>query len=623
MAKKDKKSKEAKKARTAEKTAKNAKKGESKDKKLAKKRGDDSDEEDVDLDEMLKQLALDQQAFEEVRVETVDKPAKRVNAAMVGVNNNGRREIFLFGGEYTNTNSHLNFHNDLNVFSPDTEVWKKFTSQNSPLPRSSHAMCYHPSGILVLHGGEFASPKQSTFHHYSDTWILDAGTKEWTKIDTKGGPSARSGHRMACWKNYVVLHGGFRDLGTMTTYLDDVWVFDVLEHKWNQLSFPSNHPLPDARSGHSLIPTEEGIALYGGYCKVKAGKNLQKGKVLSDGWTLKMKSDLTQVRWDRRRKVGWQPSPRVGCSMQFHKKRGVLFGGVYDFEETEESLDSEFYNQLLTYNLETNRWFSLNIRENKERKKVAAKDRNRDQDLEDLLNEILSKANLQTEDDLSELELVKEREAEQEEVEKKEYAVLNHLPHPRFNAMTCVLNDTFYVYGGMYEMGESEFLLDSFYAIDLGKLNGVQVFWEDLSQLESQQQDEDDEESDDEEDDDEEDEETDQKLVSEEEEEDEEEEVEEAEMEVPDLRPWLPHPKPFETLRAFYLRTGPQFLEWSISQNRGAPKGGKYLKMKAFELSEDRWWERREYLQQAEDSLEEAGITDVVEKDFKTKSKRR
>ena len=40
------------------------------------------------------------------------------------------------------------------------------------------------------------------------------------------------------------------------------------------------------------------------------------------------------------------------------------------------------------------------------------------------------------------------------------------------------------------------------------------------------------------------------------EEEDEEEEIEE---EFPDARSWLPHPKPFESLRAFYSRTGAQF----------------------------------------------------------------
>ena len=80
---------------------------------------------------------------------------------------------------------HSKFYNDLYTYSIDNDTWRKISSKNSPLPRSSHAMCSHPSGIILMFGGEFSSPKQSTFYHYGDTWILDADTKEWQKIDSK------------------------------------------------------------------------------------------------------------------------------------------------------------------------------------------------------------------------------------------------------------------------------------------------------------------------------------------------------------------------------------------------------------------------------------------------------
>ena len=76
---------------------------------------------------------------------------------------------------------HSKFYNDLYTYSIDNDTWRKISSKNSPLPRSSHAMCSHPSGIILMFGGEFSSPKQSTFYHYGDTWILDADTKEWQK----------------------------------------------------------------------------------------------------------------------------------------------------------------------------------------------------------------------------------------------------------------------------------------------------------------------------------------------------------------------------------------------------------------------------------------------------------
>lgn len=634
MAKKDKKSKDAKKARSAEKQKKNLTKAEQKSKKVSKKLGEE-EEEEQDIDEILEQYAKEQERYQAITVEVCKRPSKRLNPAMVANPTQGKRELILFGGENTE-GSISHFYNDLYTYSIENDTWRKISSKNSPLPRSSHAMCAHPSGIILMFGGEFSSPKQSTFYHYGDTWILEADTKEWTKIDQKKGPSARSGHRLACWKNYILMHGGFRDLGTMSTYLNDLWLFDITSYKWTQVEFPPNHPIPDARSGHSLIPCADGAVIYGGYCKVKARKGLQKGKVLTDGWMLKMKADPSAIRFERRRKQGFVPSPRVGCSLVFHKNRGILFGGVYDYEESEEQIDSEFYNNLYSYQIETNRWYNLSLKPQRKQKQQQVKDKSRDEDLEDILNSILAKAKLNDDDDiedsheLSQIEKLKEEE-EREENENEdiiEYPIMNQLPHPRFNATTTVVDDILYIFGGIYEKGEHEFNLDSLYAIDLSKLDGVKVLWEDLTELEQEIEDSDEEEEDDDDfeyegegEDDDSEVNTDTKLEIEEEEE-EEEEASEDEMEIPDPRPWLPHPKPFETLRAFYVRTGAQFLEWAISSNRDSR--GKYLKKASFDLCEGRFWERREQVSISEDALEElGGVGDIIEKDNTKTTKRR
>lgn len=621
MAKKDKKSKDAKKARAAEKQKKNAGKAELKSKKKAIKSGEQ--EEDEDIDQILEQFAKEQELFQAVNVEVVKRPSKRLNPAMVANPIQGKKELLIFGGEHTE-NGVSHFYNDLHSYNVDNDIWRRITSKNSPLPRSSHAMCAHPSGIVLLFGGEFSSPKQSTFYHYGDTWILDADTKEWTKIDQKRGPSARSGHRLACWKNYIILHGGFRDLGAHTTYLNDMWLFDITTYKWVEVEFPPNHIVPDARSGHSLIPCADGAIIYGGYCKVKAKKGLQKGKVLSDIWTVKMKSDPKGIRFERRRKQGFNPSPRVGCSLTFHKNRGIMFGGVYDYDESEEQIESEFYNNLYSYQLENNRWYNLSLKPQKKKKQVQVEKKTRDEDLEDILNSILAKANLNDDDEdeeVSQIEKLKQLEEEEVNEERVEYPMVNQLPHPRFNPATCVLDDNYYIFGGIFERTEQEFCLDSFYSIDLSKLDGVKVYWEDHSELEQEYVDSDEEEDDDEDDeDDEEEEETEDE--EEEEEEETEEETEEVEEEFPDARPWLPHPKPFENLRAFYVRTGADFLQWAISSNREAR--GKYLKKAAFDLCEDRFWERREQVSIAEDELEElGGVGEVVEKDTSKTTKRR
>lgn len=630
MAKKDKKLKEAKKARTAEKQKKNASKSEEKSKKMAKKRGDE--EEDEDIDAILEQFAKEQEELTAVNVEVCDRPSKRLNPSMTASPLAGKRELLLFGGEVSD-NGVSRFYNELYAYSIDNNIWRKYTSKNSPLPRSSHAACAHSSGIVMMFGGEFSSPKQSTFYHYGDTWVLDAETKEWEKIEAKRGPSARSGHRLCAWKNYIILHGGFRDTGVTTTYLQDMWLFDITTYKWTQIEFPTTHSIPDARSGHSLIPHADGAVLFGGYCKTKLKKGLQKGKVLTDTWLIRMKADPKAIRFERRRKQGFQPSPRVGCSMVSHKNRGILFGGVYDYEESTDNIDSQFYNTLQSYQTETNRWYALNLKPRKKSKaKQDQKERNRDDELEDILNSILAKAKLNDDDEddgteLSQIELLRQME-EREEIENKkaEFPVVNQMPHPRFNATTCVVEDTLYIFGGIFERDEQEYNLDSLYAIDLNKLDGVRVLWEDLSELEKSVENSDDEEDDDEDDDDDEEEEDeddkDKESDDEEEEESEDETEDETEDAIPDPRPWLPEPKPFETLRAFYIRTGPQFLEWSMSSNRDAR--GKYLKKAAFDLCEDRFWERREQVRIAEDQLESlGGVGEVVEKDLTKTSKRR
>lgn len=648
MAKKQtKKDKEAKKARMAEKNAKNTAKSESKSKKMAIKMGDDED--DIGIDEILANYTKQQEEFQAVTVEKcIDPPSRRTNAVMVASPLQGKREFLLFGGETTvkaqdgprqsgavekgSTNSLAVFYNDLYSYSVDTDQWKKITSPNSPLPRSGHSMCVHPSGVILMFGGEFSSPKQTTFYHYGDTWVLDAQTNEWTKIEVKKGPSARSGHRMTYWKNYILLHGGFRDLST-AVYLNDLWAFDVTSYKWHQVEFPQTHMLPDARSGHSFVPSPEGGVIWGGYTKVKAGKGLQKGKVLTDSWLLKMKPDLKGIRWERRKKAPFAPSPRVGCSMVHHRGRGVLFGGVFDTEETEESLESVFYNNLYAYQVEQNKWFSLTLRPAKKRTVQVVKSKSeeraeREADLEANLSKILeSKMGIDDEDveeeRQSEITSPKLQEENDEEVPKlREYPVVNALPHPRFNVTSCVVDDTLFLFGGIWERGEKEFHLDSMYSIDLGKIDGLKVYWENLQELEEEDEDDYDEE-DEEEDEDEDEEDGDHVLVAEEEVEEEEEEEDDKESEgEPDPRPWLPHPKPFESLRAFYQRTSAELTKWVLGSDRDAR--GKDLKKGVFDLAEDRWWERREEVRIAEDAFEEmGGVEDVIERDAaKTKARR-
>ncbi|GMM52403.1 Kel3 protein [Starmerella bacillaris] len=620
MAKKDKAAKAAKRQRGLEKSLKNQKKSASKSKKLNAKLG----EEDEDIDEMLARFAQKQEDFEKVEIENCERPSKRQNATL-SPNPVNARELILFGGETLTKDGAAQFFNDLYIYNTYSNTWKQAKSANSPLPRSSHAICAHPSGVLVMHGGEFSSPKQSTFHHYGDTWVLDASTREWTKVDIRNGqssPQPRSGHRMCAWKNYILLFGGFRDLSDSTSYLGDLWAFDVTEYEWTKIEFPKTLSVPEARSGHSFLATNEGAVLFGGYTKVKASKGQQKGKILQDSWVLHMKADLENIKWERRKKGAYAPSPRIGFQLAPHRPgsgKGVMFGGVYDTEETEENLKSLFYNNLYSYQSETNRWYELRMRNIKQKQEVRSKvsnSKSNEEDLEKNLSQILKNLNIDLDEMIDDAEINPELSAENSTEEKAEFQVRLNPPHPRFNSAVCVQQDIFYIYCGQFEDGDSEYTFDSFYAVDLGKLDGYKVIWEEehIAANEARDEEEDDEEDDDEDDEDDEGEEpVDEVLVAESEDvEVEEGDSTEAEDEK-DLRPWLPHPKPFETISNFYRNHLEVFVQYALNDEPEAR--GKDLKKFAFEMARDRWWERREHVQGAEEELEDlGGVEDVVNK---------
>ena len=64
--------------------------------------------------------------------------------------------------------------------------------------------------------------------------------------------------------------------------------------------------------------------------------------------TRRMDLDLGKLKWERRKRVGYAPSLRSGCSMTHwaSKGMGVLFGGVLDEEKDEDDFESIFYNDM-------------------------------------------------------------------------------------------------------------------------------------------------------------------------------------------------------------------------------------------------------------------------------------
>ncbi|MCJ1287713.1 hypothetical protein MMC26_007065 [Xylographa opegraphella] len=656
MVKKDKKSKTAEqKARVA---AKQNKKAAQKEKKGKSKGNDESDADDIDLESVLEEYARQQALFLKVTEVVCEPPSPRASSTIIGSPAN-TNELFLFGGEFYN-GALATFFNDLFIYLVDRGEWRKVTSPNSPLPRSGHAWCRGGnSGGVYLFGGEFSSPKQGTFYHYNDFWRLDPSTREWTRLETKGkGPPARSGHRMTYFKNYILLFGGFQDTSQQTKYLQDIWIYDCQNYVWHNPALPPATQKPDARSSFSFLPHDLGAVLYGGYSRVKAttaagrqtkggnqgNRSILKPIIHQDSWFLRIIPPLPvsaagttpSVRWERRKKPANAPNPpRAGATMAYHKGRGILFGGVHDVEDSEEGIDSEFFNELFAWNIERNRYFQLTLRRPRIlNKKQPIADRGNNKrgrgkaDEEELLRNLaaLESPNLTVDTDAMEIDTVVEKKAEPVKPEQK---ILITMPHARFNAQLAVQDDVLYIFGGTYEHGDREFTFDAMYAVDLGKLDGVrEIYQRELDNwLGSEGSESDSQDGEDDSDDEDmngddlkgvllprdevesvpiviSDKSIDNTIDAED---------EQTESTNTDTRP---HPRPFESLRAFFTRTSNEWQEMILKASRrgdfGLDTSVKEVRKKAFDMSETKWWDCREEITALEDQQEEAGIGEVV-----------
>ena len=147
------------------------------------------------------------------------------------------------------------------------------------------------------------------------------------------------------------------------------------------------------------------------------------------------------------------------------KGRGILFGGVHDVEESEEGIDSEFFNALFAWNIERNRFFQLTLKPAKVTPKnqgdgrgTAKRARGKADEVELLCN----LAALQAKDSIANTTSeVVQLDTDMPDVSTNLVKpVLNTMPHPRFNAHLAVQDDVLYMLGGTYEHADAEYTFD-------------------------------------------------------------------------------------------------------------------------------------------------------------------
>ncbi|KAA8540720.1 hypothetical protein F0562_024361 [Nyssa sinensis] len=455
-----------------------------------------------DIDAILLSIQKEEAKKKEVHVEeNVPAPSRRSNCSL-NINPLKETELILYGGEYYNGNKTF-VYGDLYRHDVEKQEWKLISSPNSPPPRSAHqAVAW--KNYLYIFGGEFTSPNQERFHHYKDFWMLDLKTNQWEQLNYKGCPSPRSGHRMVLYKHKIIVFGGFYDTLREVRYYNDLHLFDLDQFKWQEIKPSPGCMWPSARSGFQFFVHQDEIFLYGGYSKEVASdkNNSEKGIVHSDLWSL----DPRTWEWNKVKKSGMPPGPRAGFSMCVHKKRALLFGGVVDMEVEGDVLMSLFLNELYGFQLDTHRWYPLELRKGKSTKdklKKSSEVKSNSVALDDKISPIeLEKCtandkyeNLEYDEDtvdmesnIDEISLHMERNVavdderlaarsngkpHESSLKSQQNSDLPEIVKPcgRINSCMVVGRDTLYIYGGMMEVKDREITLDDLYSLNLSKLD--------------------------------------------------------------------------------------------------------------------------------------------------------
>jgi len=165
--------------------------------------------------------------------------------------------FYLFGGE-SEFGETKNTLYKLNLI---TFIWEK---KNFPLTTiielSNHTCSYYKENkSLVIFGG------YNNGKYVYDIYTYKIKEEEWNKIEidlnSKNVPEGRIKHSANIIDDYMYVYGGQNVDGN---YLSDLWKFDLLNSKWQQIIYNNLSPddIPLGRSGHSSIYNSKDHSLY-------------------------------------------------------------------------------------------------------------------------------------------------------------------------------------------------------------------------------------------------------------------------------------------------------------------------------------------------------------------------
>ncbi|PGH06446.1 hypothetical protein AJ79_06536 [Helicocarpus griseus UAMH5409] len=191
-----------------------------------------------------------------------------------------------------------------------------------PTPRASATLIASPAGRneLFLFGGEYFDGTLATF--FNNLFVYQVDKHEWREVTSPNSPLPRSGHAWCRGGNTggIYLFGGefsSPKQGTFYHY-NDFWHLDPSTREWTRIETKGKGP--PARSGHRMTYFKNYILLFGGFQDTS-----QQTKYLQDLWVY----DCQKYTWHNvvLPPASQKPDARSSFSFLPHESGAVIYGG--------------------------------------------------------------------------------------------------------------------------------------------------------------------------------------------------------------------------------------------------------------------------------------------------------
>lgn len=214
-------------------------------------------------------------------------------------------KIILFGGISFPDNNINDDENRINLSNAVATIkinndygfqWcgKIITNGRAPAPRTGQTMCAIDNHRILIFGGIGESQK------FNDLWICDLSIKKWEMVYYTGiAPTPRCEHSMCLYttpddEQKLFVFGGSVGKGSIKYDSNDLYCFSFKDHFWEQISCPYPKNLPEPRSGHIMIQTNNCLYMYlifiinrsGGISNHTVYQDLYEYNIITNTWRI-------------------------------------------------------------------------------------------------------------------------------------------------------------------------------------------------------------------------------------------------------------------------------------------------------------------------------------------------